>query len=162
VKSIDDKYKSYESVKNTRLSRAIDNATKRHNKRVDNMLKQYTLWCAVLYHRKDEGERVYRTQLDTTFASYKNISDFTRGVIERLAEKWMEQNWSSPVDFIGFDDHNFDPPFKITKLTKVDILDVPIYSFKDDITNGINLYNKFLPSFDGLVKDCDDDLKKTI
>ena len=67
-------------------------------------------------------------------------------------------NWPSDVEFRGLDDENFDPPYIVTKLKDVDLLDLPLYSFKEDITKGMRLYSKFLPLFDGLVQDPDDHL----
>ena len=72
----------------------------------------------------------------------------------------MEKHWPSDVEFIGLDDENFNPPYTITLLKNIDLLDLPVYSFKHDVTNGMHLYSKFLPLFNGLVKDADDDLFK--
>ena len=66
----------------------------------------------------------------------------------------------SDVEFIGLDDENFNPSYTITLLKDIDVLDLPLYSFKDDVTKGMHLYNKFLPLFDGLVKDADEHLFK--
>ena len=68
------------------------------------------------------------------------------------------KHWSSPVEFIGLDYENHQPPYMVTKLKDVDLHDLPLYSFKEDVTKGMRLYSKFLPLFDGLVKDADEHL----
>ena len=46
-----------------------------------------------------------------------------------------------------------------TKLKDVNLEYLPLYSFKEDLTKGMRLYNKLLPLFDGLVEEPYDDLK---
>ena len=72
----------------------------------------------------------------------------------------MEKNWPSDVEFIGLDDEYFNLPYTVTILKNIDLLDLPVYSFKHDVINGMHLYSKFSLLFDGLVKDADDDLLK--
>jgi hypothetical protein len=68
------------------------------------------------------------------------------------------KSWVSPVEFIGLDYENHQPPYIVTVLKDVDLGDLPLYSFKDDVTKGMRLHSKFLPLFDGLVQDPDDHL----
>ena len=91
-----------------------------------------------------------------TVKSYKNKEEFTPEFIANKARERMENNWLSDVEFIGLDYENYQPPYIVTKLKDVDLNDLPLYSFKEDITKGMRLHNKFLPLFDGLVKDADD------
>ena len=58
------------------------------------------------------------------------------------------KNWLSDVEFVGLDYDNYDPPYTITKLKDVNLEDLPLYSFKEDVTKGMRLYSKFLPLFD--------------
>ena len=68
------------------------------------------------------------------------------------------KNWSSPVEVIGLDYENHQPPCMVTKLKDVDLHDLPLYSFKEDVTKGMRLHSKLLPLFDGLVKCADEHL----
>ena len=68
------------------------------------------------------------------------------------------KHWVSDVEFIGLDDENHQPPYIVTALKDVDLGDLPMYAFKEDITNGMRLHSKLLPLCDGLVQDPDDHL----
>ena len=46
----------------------------------------------------------------------------------------------------------------VTRLKDIDVHDLPVYSFKNDVTKGMRLYSKLLPLFDGLVREADEDL----
>lgn len=50
---------------------------------------------------------------------------------------------------MGLDDETVDPPYTVTLRQDVDLLDIPAYSVKDDDTDGMHLYSKCLPMFDG-------------
>ena len=132
---------------------------KDHNETAKKTLKSYTIWAAVLYIQKDvENARIAHIQRAMSIKSYKSKDEFTREIIEKAAEEWMEKYWPSDVEFIGLDD-NFTPPYIVTRLKDVNLEDLPLYSFNEDLTKGMRLYSKFLPLFDGLVEEPDDDLK---
>jgi uncharacterized protein (UPF0147 family) len=119
-------------------------------------LKAYTIWAAVKYMAKDRNKPgVARTQLALTISSYKNLREFTLKFIEDAARLWIESHWPSDAEFISMDD-NFDPSFTVTRLKDVDVRNLPMYSFKDDLASGMSIYSKFLPLFDGLVDGADE------
>ena len=150
---------SLHSLDDTPIGNLIYRKVKQHNKVARNTLKAYTIWAAVTYKQK-ENDRTARTQRAMTIKSYKSKHEFTAEFVEDKAREWMEKNWVSPVEFIGLDYENYDQPYIVTELKNVDLEDLALYSFKQDVTEGMRLYSKFLPLFDGLVKDADDDLKK--
>lgn len=151
-----DKNTTLDGLTNTSLGKQVATLIKKHNAKAANTLKAYTIWAAVTYKQKDADDRVVRTQRAMDVKSYKNKEDFTPEFIEDKAREWMERNWVSPVEFIGLDYENYQPPYIVTKLKDVDLNDLPLYSFKEDITKGMRLHSKFLPLFDGLVQDPDD------
>ena len=147
---------SLQALEGTRIGNLINRKVKHHNTKAKNTLKAYTIWVAVVYKQKYLQDLIARTQRAMTFKSYKNKEDFTPEFIANKAREWMEQNCLSDVEFVGLDDENYQPPYIVTKLKDVDLHDLPLYSFKEDVTKGMRLHNKFLPLFDGLVKDVDD------
>ena len=147
---------SLQALKNTTIGRLINRKVKQHNKTAKKTLKAYSIWAAVVYLQKDTG-RIGHTQREMRISSYKSKHELTRAFIEIM----LKNGWKIiglDVEFIGLDDEHFDPSYTITLLKDIDVLDLPLYRLKDEVTNGVQLYNKFLPLFDGLVKDADEDL----
>ena len=73
-------------------------------------MKGYSIWAAVVYIQKYAADRVCRTQRAMTIKSYKTKDEFTHGFIKETARDWMG-NWAGPVDFLGLDYENHQPPY---------------------------------------------------
>jgi hypothetical protein len=65
--------------------------------------------------------------------------------LKNSAAEWMEKNWPSDVEFTGLDDENLNPPYTVRLLKNIDILDLPVYSFKHDVTIAMHVYSKCYP-----------------
>ena len=148
-------------LEDTTIGKLINKKVNQRNAKATNTLKGFGIWAAIIYKQKDTVQQnIAHTQRKMRISSYKSKHEFTREFVENSAAEWTEENLPSDVEFIGLDDENFNPPYAITLLKNMDLLDLPVYSFEHDLTNVMHSYNKFWPLFDGLVKDADDDLLK--
>ena len=52
--------------------------------------------------------------------------------------------WASPVEFIGLDYENHQPPYIVTALEDIDLGYVPLYAFKEDVAKAcVDMVNAY-------------------
>jgi hypothetical protein len=82
--------KSLHSLEDTPIGNLINKKARKHNKKVKNTLKGYSIWAAVTYKQKETG-RIAHTQNAMSIKSYKTKDEFTPEFIEESARDWMEK-----------------------------------------------------------------------